>query len=65
VAADVFYPKIVLPGRAIMVNVAFGEYQVAMSELLLFVIAGAFGALCFGFGFLIAFIVMRKHRNDE
>ena len=27
-----------------MVNFAFGEYQVAMSELLLFVIAGAFGA---------------------
>jgi hypothetical protein len=49
-----------------MVNVAFGEYQVAMSELLLFVTAGAFGALCFGFGFLIAFIVMHKvaRRND-
>ena len=51
-----------------MVNVVFGEYQVAMSELLLFVIAGAFGKLCFGFGFgfLIAFIVMHKvtRRND-
>ena len=44
----------------VIVNFAFGEYQVAMSELLLFVIVGAFGALCFGFGFLIAFIVMRK-----
>ena len=48
-----------------MVNAVFGQYQVAMSELLLFVIAVAFGALCFGFGFLIAFIVMHKvTRND-
>jgi hypothetical protein len=34
-------------------------------ELLQFIIAVAFGALCFGCGYLIAFIVTRnKYRNE-
>jgi hypothetical protein len=37
-----------------------------MSQLLLqFIIAGAFGALCFGCGYLIAFIVTRNRFRDE
>jgi hypothetical protein len=36
-----------------------------MSELLQFIIVAAFGALCFGGGYLTAFIVTRNHWRDE
>jgi ABC-type lipoprotein release transport system permease subunit len=36
-----------------------------MSELLQFIIVIAFGALCFGVGYLTAFIVMRNKYRDE
>jgi integrase len=36
-----------------------------MSELLQFVIMAGFGALCFGCGYLVAFIVTRNKRRDE
>jgi hypothetical protein len=36
-----------------------------MSELLQFIILAAFGALCFGGGYLTAFIVTRNHWRDE
>jgi hypothetical protein len=36
-----------------------------MSELLQFIIVVAFGALCFGCGCLIAFIVTRNKYRDE
>jgi hypothetical protein len=36
-----------------------------MSELSQFVIVAAFGALCFGCGYLIAFIVTRNKWRDE
>jgi len=36
-----------------------------MSDLLQFVIVAGFGALCFGFGYLIAFIVTRNRWRDE
>jgi hypothetical protein len=36
-----------------------------MSELLQFVIVIAFGALCFGCGYLAAFIVTRNRWRDE
>jgi hypothetical protein len=37
----------------------------AMSELLQFIIVIAFGALCFGCGYLTAFIVTRNKWRDE
>jgi len=38
-----------------------------MSDLLQFVIVAGFGALCFGWGYLIAFIVTQSlaRRNDQ
>jgi hypothetical protein len=36
-----------------------------MSELLQVIIVVAFGALCFGGGYLTAFIVTRNHGRDE
>ena len=36
-----------------------------MSELLQFIIVAAFGALCFGCGYLIAFVVARNRWRDE
>jgi hypothetical protein len=36
-----------------------------MSELLQFIIVVAFGALCFGCGYLTAFIVTRNKFRDE
>jgi hypothetical protein len=48
-----------------MVNVAFGEYLVAISEQLQFIIVVAFGALCFGCGYLVAFIVTRTKWRRE
>jgi hypothetical protein len=36
-----------------------------MSDLLQFVIVAGFGALCFGFGYLIAFIESLARRNDQ
>jgi len=36
-----------------------------MSELLQVIIVVAFGALCFGGGYLTAFIVTRNHWRDE
>jgi hypothetical protein len=36
-----------------------------MSELLQFIIVVAFGALCFGCGYLIGFIVTRNQWRDE
>jgi hypothetical protein len=36
-----------------------------MSELLQFIIVAAFGALCFGGGYLTAFIVTRNKWRDE
>jgi ABC-type Fe3+ transport system permease subunit len=36
-----------------------------MSELLQFTIVAAFGGLCFGCGYLIAFIVTRNKWRDE
>jgi hypothetical protein len=36
-----------------------------MSELLQFIIVIAFGALCFGVGYLTAFIVTRNKYRDE
>ena len=36
-----------------------------MSDLLQFVIVAGFGALCFGCGYLIAFIVTRNRWRDE
>jgi hypothetical protein len=36
-----------------------------MSELLQFIIVTAFGGLCFGCGYLTAFIVTRKKWRDE
>jgi hypothetical protein len=36
-----------------------------MSELLQFTIVATFGALCFGGGYLTAFIVTRNHWRDE
>jgi len=36
-----------------------------MSDLLQFAIVAAFGALCFGCGYLIAFIVTRNRWRDE
>jgi hypothetical protein len=37
----------------------------AMSELLQFIIVAAFGAFCFGGGYLTAFIVTRNKWRDE
>jgi hypothetical protein len=37
----------------------------AMSELLQFIIMVAFGAVCFGCGYLTAFIVTRNHWRNE
>ena len=39
--------------------------QAVMSELLQFIIVAAFGALCFGCGYLIAFFVTRNRWRDE
>jgi hypothetical protein len=36
-----------------------------MSELLQFIIVAAFGAFCFGWGYLIAYIVSRNRWRDE
>jgi hypothetical protein len=36
-----------------------------MSELLQVIIVVAFGAFCFGGGYLTAFIITRKHWRDE
>ena len=36
-----------------------------MSERLQFIMVMAFGALCFGCGYLVAFIVTRKHWRDD
>ena len=36
-----------------------------MNELLQFIIVTAFGGLCFGCGYLTAFIVTRKKWRDE
>jgi hypothetical protein len=38
---------------------------IAMSEPLQFIIVVAFGALCFGCGFLTSLIVTRKHWRGE
>jgi hypothetical protein len=39
--------------------------QAVMSELLQFIIVAAFGALCFGCGYLAAFFVTRNRWRDE
>jgi hypothetical protein len=36
-----------------------------LSQYSLFIIVAGFGAICFGFGYLIAFIVMRSRWHDE
>src|SRR5690349_15868038 len=40
-------------------------YAAVMSELLQFIIVVAFGAFCFGCGYLTAFIVTRNKWRDE
>jgi hypothetical protein len=41
------------------------EHRKPMSELVQFIVVAAFGGLCFGCGFLIAFIVTRNKWRDE
>jgi hypothetical protein len=41
------------------------EDRTRMSELSQFIIVAAFGGLCFGCGYLIAFIVTRNKWRDE
>jgi hypothetical protein len=42
-----------------------GHNTFSLSDLLQFVIVAGFGALCFGCGYLIAFIVTRNRWRDE
>jgi hypothetical protein len=42
-----------------------GKYLTMSDELLQFIIVVAFGAVCFGCGYLIAFIVTRNKYRDE